>query len=152
MIGTEPDRAGTISIHSLWRTIRHKNPRPPLAERPGISYSTEGCTRLVIVGSLVNGNNRSVLFRHHVIPIDLAPLISRWRTAKVVLLIINLIASVPIFLLNLCSRLPFVVLLVSVVVGMILGYCWHACQSHSQDGFRRLPSRRGLSARLFVSY
>jgi hypothetical protein len=69
---------------------RHKNPRPNLAERPGISWSKEGCGSLVIVGSLANGNDRSILFRHHVIPIDLAPLISRWRTAKVVLLIIDL--------------------------------------------------------------
>jgi hypothetical protein len=89
---------------------------------------------LVIVGSLANGNDRSVLFRHHVISIDLTPLMSRWRTAKVVLLIIDLIASVPVFLLNLYTRFPFVVLLVSVVVLMILGYDGHACQSHSQDG------------------
>ena len=42
--------------------------------------------------------------------------------------------QVPVFLLNLCARLPFVVLLVSVVVGMILGHGRHACQRHSQDG------------------
>jgi hypothetical protein len=54
----------------------------------------------VSVGSLANRNDRPVLFRLHVISIDLAPLISRWRTAKVVLLIIDLIASVPVFLLN----------------------------------------------------
>ena len=79
---------------------RHKKSQADLAERPGIFCSTEGYGSLVIVGSLANRNDRSVLFRHHVIPIDLAPLISRWRTAKVVLLIIDLIASVPVFLLN----------------------------------------------------
>jgi hypothetical protein len=113
---------------------RLKNPRPTLAERPGISCSTEGCGSLVTVGSLANRNDRSVPFRHHVIAIDLAPLISRRRTAKVVLPIVDLIASVPVFLLDLCVRLPFVVLLVSVVVGMILGHGRHACQSHSEDG------------------
>ena len=113
---------------------RQKNPRPTLAERPGISCSTKGCGSLVIVRSLANRNDRSVRSRHHVIPIDLAPLISRWRTAKVVLLIVDLIASVPVFMLNLCARLPFVVLLVSVVVGMILGHGRHACQGHCQDG------------------
>jgi hypothetical protein len=113
---------------------RHKNPKRTLGERPGISCSTGGCGSLVIMGSLANRNDRSVLFRHHVIPIDLAPLISRWRTAKTVLLIIDLIASVPVLLLNLCARLPFVVLLLSVVVGMILGHGRHACQNHSQDG------------------
>src|ERR1700677_883664 len=134
-IGHDPTGTGRYLVDSLTpANHRHKNPRPALAERPGISCSTEGCGSLVIVGSLTNRNDRSVLFRHHVIPIDLAPLISRWRTAKVVLLIIDLIASVPVFLLNLCARLPFVVLLVSVVVGMILGHGRHACQSHSQDG------------------
>src|SRR5580693_5844116 len=111
-----------------------KIPGRPWRRRPGISCSSEGCSSLVIVGSLANRNDRSVLFRHHVIPIDLAPLISRWRPAKVVLLIIDLIASVPVFLLNLCARLPFVVVLVSVVVGMILGHGRHACQSHCDDG------------------
>src|ERR1700722_7812851 len=100
----------------------------------GISCSMEGCGGLVIVGSLANRNDLSVMIRHHVIPIDLTPLISRWRAAKVVLLIIDLIASVPFFLVNLCARLPFVVLLVRVVVGMILGHGRQACQSHSQDG------------------
>jgi hypothetical protein len=62
---------------------RHKNPRPTLAVRPGISCSTKGCGSLVIVGSLANRNDRSVLFRHHVISIDLAPLISRWRRLSI---------------------------------------------------------------------
>src|SRR6202167_3239776 len=122
----------------LWSAARGTfylgSPRPTLAERRGLSCSTEGCSSLVTVGSLANRNDRSVLFRHHVIPIDLAPLISRWRTAKVVLLIIDLIASVPVFLLHLCARLPFVVLLVRVVVGMILGHGRDACHSHCAEG------------------
>src|SRR5580692_3752655 len=111
-----------------------KNPGPSLTERPGISCSTQGCGRLTIVGSLANRNNRPILFRHHVIPIDLAPFMSRGRTAKVILAIVDLVASVPVFLLNLRARLPFAVLLVSVVLGMILGHDRHACQSYSQKG------------------
>ena len=85
-----------------------------------------GC-KLVIVVSLTNGYNRSVRFRHHIIPIYLAPLMSRWWATKMVLPVVDLIASVPVFLLDLCARLPFVMLLVTVVVGMILSHCWHVC-------------------------
>ena len=86
------------------------------------------------LGSAAHRNDGSVLFRHHVIPIDLPPLMSLWRTAKVVLLIVDLIASVPVFRLNLCARLPFLVLLIGVVVRMILGHGGHAGQSHCQQG------------------
>ena len=95
-------RKGCYLLHSLTPTNkRHKNPRPTLAVRPGISCSAEGCGSLLIVGSVAHRNDRSVLSRHHVIPIDLAPFMSRWRTAKVVLPIIDLVASVPVFLVNL---------------------------------------------------
>ena len=126
-------KVAPFSIRSLGRTNDIKNPRPALAERPGISCSTEGCGSLVIVRRVTHRNDRSVPSCLHVIPIDLAPLISRSRTGKVVLLVIDLIASVPVVLLNLCACLPFAVLLVGVVVGMILGQGGHACQSHSQD-------------------
>ena len=55
----------------------------------------------MIAGSAAHGNHYSILIRQHVIPIDLAPLMSRPRTGKVILLVIDLIASAPVFLLNL---------------------------------------------------
>ena len=88
----------------------------------------------MIVGRLAHRNDHPVPVGQHVIPIDLAPLVSRWRLAKVVLPIIDLIAPVPIILLDLSARFPFGVLLVSVVVLMILGHDGHTCQSHSEDG------------------
>jgi len=78
MFGYKPTGIGRYLLNSLTpANERHENPSPTLAVRPGISCSTEGCGSLVIVGSLANRNDRSVLFRHHVIPIDLPPFISR---------------------------------------------------------------------------
>ena len=94
---------------------------------------------LVIVGSLANRNDHSIVVRQHIVSVDLTPLMSRRRTAKVVLPIIDLVAPVPVFLLNLRARFPFVVLLIGVVVVMILvlmilGHCRHAGESHGQNG------------------
>jgi hypothetical protein len=99
---------------------------------------------VIVTVSAAHGNDRSVLPRHYVIPIDLAPFMSLWRTAKVALPVIDPIAPVPVVLLNPGARPPFLVLPVSVVVAMILvpmilvlmilGHGGHACQCHSQDG------------------
>ena len=55
---------------------------------------------LLIVGSVAHRNDRSVLIRQHVIPIDLTPLMPLCRAAKVILPIVNLIASIPVVLLD----------------------------------------------------
>jgi hypothetical protein len=69
-------------LHSLTPTTKNiKNPRPTLAGRPGISCSMEGCGSLAIMGNVAQRNDLSVLPRHYVIPFDLAPHMSFWRSA-----------------------------------------------------------------------
>src|ERR1022692_1433778 len=99
----EPEGLKRLMGHSDEQETQ-ENPRPALAERPGVSCSPEGCNSLVIVvifWSAAYRSDGSVLVRQHVIPLDLTPFMSRWRAAKVVLPIIDLIASVPVFLMNL---------------------------------------------------
>jgi hypothetical protein len=55
----------------------------------------------MIAGSLTHRNDYPIPVGQHVIPVDLTPLVPRWWTAEVVLPVIDLVASVPVFILNL---------------------------------------------------
>jgi hypothetical protein len=137
-IGSELLRVSAIFSACLF-CEQMKNPRSSSAERSGISYATRCCGRLPFVGSTAYRNDRSVDVRHHVVPIDLAPLMSFRGTAQVVLPIVDFIAPVPVVFVHLRTRFPFMVLFVCVIVVMIsvlmiLGQGGHAGQSYSQDG------------------
>ncbi len=59
---------------------------------------------------------------------------SCWRAANVILPIIDFIAPVPVFLLYLRARLPFVVLLVSMVVAVSDRVEWSIFKKQSHQG------------------
>jgi hypothetical protein len=57
----------------------------------------------------------------NVVAIHHAPFVAVWRGGQVILVVVDFVAATPIFLLNGCAFLPFLVLDVRVVVVLVLG-------------------------------